>query len=175
MVALVVGIFRWHKTPGGKRAIDGFLVKAPIIGPIVVKVNVARFARTFGSLLSSGIAVLEALGTTRTALGNVMFQDVLRDLEKAVKNGKPLSEPLQKSDLFPAIVAQMTMVGEETGKLDEILVKVATFYEREVDNVVSSITSIIEPILIIVLGVMVGFIVLSVFGPISQLTNSIQG
>jgi type IV pilus assembly protein PilC len=174
MAGVVFALFRWHKTTSGKRAIDKFLVKAPIIGPIVVKVNVARFARTFGSLLSSGIAVLEAIRTTRTALGNVWFQDVLSEVEKAVKNGKPLSDPLQKSELFPAIVGQMTLVGEETGKLDEILVKVAQFYEREVDNVVSRITSIIEPILIIFLGIMVGFIVISVFGPISQLTNSIQ-
>ncbi len=174
MGGLVFGLIRWHKTTSGKRAIDKFLVRAPIIGPIVIKVNVARFARTFGSLLSSGIAVLEAIRTTRTALGNVWFQDVLKEVERAVKNGKPLSEPLQNSELFPAIVGQMTLVGEETGKLDEILVKVAQFYEREVDNVVSSITSIIEPVLIIFLGIMVGFIVVSIFGPISQLTNSIQ-
>ncbi len=173
-VAIGFGIKRYHKTPKGKHHIDAVLLKTPIVGPIIIKVNVARFARTFGSLLSSGIAVIEAIKTTRSALGNSLFQDALVKVEDAVKNGKSLSEPIKDSGLFPPIVAQMTMVGEETGKLDEILVKVAEFYEREVDAVVGSITSIIEPVLIIFLGVMVGFIVISIFGPISQLSDTVQ-
>lgn len=172
-IAAGIAFWRFNRTANGKHLVDSILVKAPIIGPIIVKVNVARFARTFGSLLSSGIAVTEALEATRSALGNSMFKDELHKVAQAIKNGKSISEPLKSSHLFPAIVAQMTMVGEETGKLDEILIKVAEFYEREVDTVVSSIASIIEPVLIIALGIMIGFIVLSVFGPISQLTNQV--
>jgi type IV pilus assembly protein PilC len=103
-----------------------------------------------------------------------MFQEALTKVAQAVKNGKTISEPLRDSKLFPLIVAQMTRVGEETGKLDEILLKVAEFYEREVDTIIGSISSIIEPVLIILLGVMIGFIVLSVFGPISSLNDTVQ-
>lgn len=164
---------RFLHTPHGKKLFDTLLVHAPIIGPIVIKVNVARFARTFGSLMASGISVLDALNATSTALGNTVFQDCLKEISKEVKAGKTISEPLKKMKVFPPIVGQMVAVGEETGELDKILVKLADFYEREVDTVVSGITSIIEPILIIVLGGMVGFIVVSVFGPISELSNSV--
>ncbi|HSX14862.1 MAG TPA: type II secretion system F family protein [Candidatus Saccharimonadales bacterium] len=173
MVAIVVTFIRFHATARGKRIVDRVLTKAPIVGPIIIKVNVARFARTFGSLLSSGINVMEALTATKSALKNSLFSDALDEMARAIRNGKSISEPLKNSELFPPIVAQMTLVGEETGKLDEILVKVADFYEREVDTVISSIASIIEPVLIIALGVMIGFIVLSVFGPISQLNNQV--
>jgi type IV pilus assembly protein PilC len=173
MVAGIIAFLRFKKTPKGKKMVDTVLVKAPIIGPIIVKVNVARFSRTFGSLLSSGIAVIDALNATKSALNNVLFQEALTKVGQAIKNGKSISEPLKDSHLFPMIVSQMTLVGEETGQLDEILIKVAEFYEREVDTVIGSIASIIEPVLIIALGVMIGFIVLSVFGPISQLTNQI--
>jgi len=174
IVGLVVGFWRFHATPRGKRLVDQILLKSPIIGPIIVKVNVARFARTFGSLLASGLAVIDAINATKSALNNVVFQEALAKMAQSVKNGKAISEPLRNSKLFPLIVAQMTMVGEETGKLDEILIKVAEFYEREVDTIVGSISSIIEPVIIIVLGLMVGLIVVSVFGPISQLNNSVQ-
>ena len=144
MIALVVAFWRFHATPRGKRLVDKLLVKTPIIGPIIIEVNVARFARTFGSLLSSGLAVIDAINATKSALNNVMFQEALTKVAQAVKNGKTISEPLRSSKLFPLIVAQMTMVGEETGKLDEILIKVAEFYEREVDTIIGSISSIIE-------------------------------
>lgn len=173
--AVVAGFafIQWHHTAGGKRIVDRFMLKAPIIGPILVKVNVARFARTFGSLMASGISVLEAINATKSALGNSVYQDELADVAQKVKNGRPMSEPIRESKNFPAIVGQMLAVGEETGQLDEILLKLAEFYEREVDTVISGITSIIEPILIIVLGSMVGFVVISVFGPISNLSNSV--
>ena len=174
IVGSVIAIWRFHATPKGKRFFDQLFVRAPVIGPIIVKVNVARFARTFGSLLSSGLAVIDAINATKSALNNVIFQESLTKMAQAVKNGKPISDPLRESKLFPLIVAQMTKVGEETGKLDEILIKVAEFYEREVDTIVSSISSIIEPVIIIVLGLMVGLIVVSVFGPISQLNNSVS-
>ncbi|HVQ44048.1 MAG TPA: type II secretion system F family protein [Candidatus Saccharimonadia bacterium] len=172
-VAAVVLFIRWRKTPGGKRTIDRLILKAPIFGPIIVKVNIARFSRTFGSLMASGISVLDAINATKTALGNSVYQDELAEVAQKVKNGRPMSEHIRASKNFPAIVGQMLSVGEETGQLDSILLKLAEFYEKEVDTVVSGITSIIEPILIIVLGGMVGFIVISVFGPISSIGNSI--
>jgi type IV pilus assembly protein PilC len=173
---LVVGAIlfvRWYKTKAGRKVVDRLLLKMPIFGPILVKVNVARFSRTFGSLMASGISVLDALQATSSALGNSVYRDELLIVAEQVKNGRPMSEHLRESPHFPAIVSQMLAVGEETGKLDEILLKLASFYEREVDTVIEGLTSIIEPILILVLGGMVGFIVISVFGPISDISNSV--
>lgn len=172
-VAAVVLFVRWHRTNAGKHVVDRLLLKAPIFGPILVKVNVARFARTFGSLMASGISVLDAINATKSALGNTVYRDELADVASKVKNGRPMSEPIRASKNFPAIVGQMIAVGEETGQMDEILLKLAEFYEREVDTVVAGITSIIEPLLIIVLGAMVGFVVISVFGPITSLENNV--
>lgn len=171
----VAGILavRYFRTLQGKRLLHRYLLKMPIFGPIIIKVNVARFARTFGSLMSSGISVLEALNSTATALGNTTFKEGLLSVAKQVKAGKPVSEPLKNMSIFPPIVSQMVAVGEETGKMDEILIKLAGFYEKEVDSVVAGITSIIEPLLIMVLGGMVGFIVISVFGPLSALSNAV--
>ncbi len=172
-IVAIIAFVRWHRTDSGKRIFDRLLLKAPIIGPILVKVNIARFARTFGSLMASGISVLDALKATQSALGSTVYRDELAIVAQKVKNGRPMSEQIRASPHFPAIVGQMLSVGEETGKIDEILLKLAGFYEREVDTVISGITSIIEPILIIVLGGMVGFIVISVFGPISEISNSV--
>jgi type IV pilus assembly protein PilC len=172
-IAAVVAFNRWHKTPGGKRIFDRLMLKAPVFGPILVKVNIARFARTFGSLMASGISVLDAINATKSALGNSVYQDELAEVAQKVKNGRPMSEHIKASKNFPAIVGQMLSVGEETGQIDSILLKLAEFYEKEVDTVVAGITSIIEPILIIALGGMVGFIVISVFGPISSIGNSV--
>jgi type IV pilus assembly protein PilC len=123
--------------------------------------------------MASGISVLDAITATKTALGNSVYQDELAAMAQKVKNGRPMSEHIKESKNFPAIVGQMLSVGEETGQIDSILIKLAEFYEKEVDTVVSGITSIIEPILIIVLGGMVGFIVISVFGPISNIGTSV--
>jgi len=173
VVAAVVVFVRWHRTENGKRIFDKLMLKAPIFGTILMKVNVARFARTFGSLMASGISVLDAINATKSALGSTVYQDELAIVAQKVKNGRPMSEQIKESPYFPAIVGQMLSVGEETGKVDEILLKLADFYEKEVDNVVAGITSIIEPILIMVLGGMVGFIVISVFGPISDIGNHV--
>lgn len=172
-VAGGIGIFRLSRTPKGKRALDHALIRAPVIGPILIKVNVARFARTFGSLMSSGLSVLEALNTTAGSLGNSVFQDSLRKVASEVKAGKPISEPLKSMSLFPPIVTQMISVGEETGQLDQILIKLAGFYEREVDTVVAGLTSVIEPVLIVALGGVVGFVVIGVYGPLAALNGSV--
>jgi len=177
LLAIIVGIVtfttRYYRTTNGRRVCDRLMLKAPIIGPILVKVNVARFARTFGSLMASGISVLDAIQATGAALGSSVYKDELLEVAKKVKNGRPMSEQIRASKNFPAIVGQMIAVGEETGKVDEILLKLAEFYEKEVDTVVAGLTSIIEPVLIMVLGGMVGFIVISVFGPISDIGNHV--
>ena len=172
-IAIVIAFTRWRKTTKGRRVIDKLMLKAPVFGPILVKVNIARFSRTFGSLMASGISVLDAINATASALGSTVYQDELHEVAQKVKNGRPMSEHIRASKNFPAIVGQMLSVGEETGQMDTILLKLADFYEKEVDTVVEGITSIIEPILIIVLGGMVGFIVISVFGPISSIGSSV--
>lgn len=174
-VGFAIFFQRFRKSAKGKRIIDRALIKAPIFGPILVKVNIARFARTFGSLMESGISVLDALNATSGALGSSVYREALAEAATNVKNGHPLSETIRKNEYFPAIVGQMLSVGEETGQLDEILLKLASFYEREVDTVISGITSIIEPLLIIVLGGMVGFVVISVFGPITAIEGGASG
>ena len=145
-----------------------------MISPIIQKVAVARFARTFSALMGAGVAVLEALNVTARAVGNVVYEQALIDAAEQVKNGKTLSSVIEKNDLFPPIVAQMLSVGEETGQTDTVLIKVADFYEEEVDVAIDGISSIIEPVMILVMGSMVGLIAASVMGPIAGLAQSIK-
>jgi type IV pilus assembly protein PilC len=178
---IVLGVFvggpmlfnRWRRTPNGKKKFDAILLKIPVIKVIVTKVAIARFARTFASLMAAGVTVLESLQVTAHALGNYVIEQELLAASKEVKEGKQLSQTLAKSQTFPKIVSQMLAVGEETGKTDEVLTKVAEFYEEEVDAVVSSLSSILEPIMIVVMGSMVGLIAASVIGPITSLNQSI--
>ena len=175
---IVFGIFsllRYIKTPTGKKLFHHFILKVPGIKTIITKLAVARFARTFSALMGAGVAVLEALSVTGRAIGNGVYEDALKVAAEDVTNGEPLSKSIERRpDLFPAIVAQMLAVGEETGQTDKVLVKVADFYEEEVDTAIDSVSSIIEPMMIVVMGGMVGLIAASVMGPISGLANQIQ-
>lgn len=174
LLALAIYLIRRYiRTPKGKYQFHGLLLKAPVIKVIVIKVAVARFARTFASLMSAGVNVLDALEVTGGAMGNKVIEAELKEAAKQVKNGKQLSEPLANSKHFPPIVSQMIAVGEETGKMDTILVKVADFYEEEVEATVDGLSSIIEPLMIVVLGSIVGLIAASVMGPIANLTKNI--
>ena len=137
------------------------------------EIAVSRFSRTFASLSSAGVTVLDALNVTGGAIGNKVFEAELNNAAEQVKNGKPLSEPLSASKNFPPIVGQMLAVGEETGQIDTILVKVADFYDEEVDTTIESLSSIIEPIMIIILGALVGMIAASVMGPIASLSKTL--
>jgi type IV pilus assembly protein PilC len=139
-----------------------------------MKVAVAHFARTFSALIEAGVAVLEALTVTSRAVGNAIYEEALVAAEIEVKNGKSLSSVIEKNPLFPPIIAQMLLVGEETGQTDKVLVKVADFYEEEVESAVGSISSIIEPLMIVVMGSMVGLIAASVMMPIANLSQSIK-
>ena len=169
----IYAIRRYIKTPKGKYQFHALLLKTPVIKMIITKVAIARFSRTFASLMSAGVGVLEALDVTGGAIGNKVIEAELKEAAKAVKNGKQLSEPLSESKHFPPIVSQMLAVGEETGQIDTILIKVADFYEEEVEAVIDGLSSIIEPLMIIVLGAVVGLIAASVMGPIANLSKNI--
>lgn len=173
-IVLVILLVRFIKTPKGKKAFDRLILKMPIVGPVVLKVNVARFSRTFSSLTGAGVSVLDGLNVTAQALNNSILREAIEKAAEKVKNGAPISASLEETKIFPPIVPQMTAVGEETGQVDKVLGKVADFYEKEVDRVIANMTSIIEPLMIIVLGGLVGLIVASVFGPISELTNVVK-
>jgi type IV pilus assembly protein PilC len=164
---------RYLKTPKGRRQRDELLLKMPAVKIVVTKMAVARFSRIFASLMTAGVSVVESIEITAKAIGNSVFQDELMAAAKDVTNGEQFSAPLAKSKLFPPIVSQMLAIGEETGQTDEVLLKVASFYEEEVDAAVEGLSSILEPVLIVVMGAMVGLIAASVIGPISNLSNQI--
>jgi type IV pilus assembly protein PilC len=164
---------RYLATPKGKYQLHSLLLRMPVLKTVIIKVAVARFSRTFASLMSAGVGVLEALQVTGGAIGNKVIEEELKEAAKEVKNGKQLSEPLSASKHFPPIVSQMLAVGEETGQIDTILVKVADFYEEEVSALIDGLSSIIEPLMIIVLGAVVGLIAASVMGPIANLSKSV--
>jgi len=176
--AIAGGIFlllRYIKTPRGKSQLHHLVLKVPAVKTIIRKVAVARFARTFSALMGAGVAVLEALNVTGHAIGNVVYEEALLEAAEQVKGGKQLSEVIESyEDLFPAIVAQMLSVGEETGQTDTVLVKVADFYEEEVDVAIDGLSAIIEPVMIVLMGSMVGLIAASVMGPIASLSQNIK-
>ena len=174
LVALIYGVSIYLKTSTGRRQFHYLILKTPIIKKVITKIIIARFARTFSALIEAGVAVLEALDVTSRAVGNVIYQEALVKTEEEVKNGKSLSSVIESNPLFPPIVSQMLAVGEETGQTDKILVKVAEFYEEEVDGAIQSISSIIEPVMIVIMGSMVGLIAASVMLPIAGLAQSVQ-
>ena len=177
IIALVVAVFlirRYIKTPKGQYKFHSLLLKIPVMKDIVTKIAVARFARTFSSLLSSGVSVLEAIKVTSGAIGNKVIEKELNEAAKAVQGGHQLSEPILQSKHFPKIVGQMLAIGEETGEIDQILVKVADFYEEEVETMIDGLSSIIEPVMIVTLGGMVGLLAASVMGPLASVGNSIS-
>lgn len=174
-VAVGLGVFiaRSLRTEKGKLVRDKILLKVPAIKIIVIKMAVARFSRIFASLMTAGVSVIDSIEITARAIGNKVIEAELMEAAKSVANGEQFSVPLSKSKIFPPIVSQMLSVGEETGQTDTVLLKVAEFYEDEVDAAVEGLSSILEPLLIVVMGGMVGLIAISVIGPISNLSNQI--
>lgn len=170
----IYALLRYIKTPIGKATFHRLVLKVPAVKTIIAKVAVARFARTFSALMGAGVAVLESLRVTAHAVGNVVYMQALLDAAEAVKEGATLSSVIESNPIFPAIVSQMLAVGEETGQTDTVLVKVADFYEEEVDVAIDGLSSIIEPVMIVVMGSMVGLIAASVMGPIASLSQNIQ-
>ncbi len=170
----IYGVLRYIKTPKGREQFHTIILKIPGIKGIIKKVAIARFARTFSALMGAGVAVLECLRVTARSVGNAVYEKALIDASVEVKNGKPLSLVISQNPLFPAIVAQMLSVGEETGQTDTVLVKVADFYEEEVDASIEGLSSIIEPTMIVIMGTMVGLIAASVMVPIAGLAQNIK-
>lgn len=174
LIGLIIGFIAAMRTKPGQRLLDGFLLTMPLINPVVKKINMARFARILGSLMKSGIAVVQGLHVTSQAMDNVYYQEVLDAAGEAVKVGKPLTEALSEHDkLFPFIVTQMLAIGEETGNLENILDQLAEHFEAEVDDTMKNMSSIIEPLLLLVIGGVVGFLALALISPIYNISNSI--
>jgi type IV pilus assembly protein PilC len=174
MIGGVIALLRYIKTPKGKKIFHTIVLKLPAIKTVIQKVIVARFARTFSALSGAGVSIIETMTVTSHALGNVVYEESLLNAVDKVKNGEQLSKVLEEDGLYPAIVSQMLSVGEETGQTDTVLVKVAEFYEEEVDTAINSLSSIIEPVMIVVMGSIVGLIAASVMGPIAGLSNQIH-
>ncbi|HEY3378898.1 MAG TPA: type II secretion system F family protein [Armatimonadota bacterium] len=166
------GVHLYGRTEAGALHLDQIKLKMPVFGDIALKVAVSRFARTFGTLISSGVPVLRALEITTDTAGNLAVAQVISRARTSVKEGEKISDPMQASPLFPMMVTQMIAVGEETGRLDQMLLKVSDFYDAEVDTTLKGLASLIEPIMIVGLGVMVGFIAVSVITPIYTVVSN---
>jgi type IV pilus assembly protein PilC len=175
-IALTIWLFfRWKNSKGGRKQWDRFRLKVPMkIGDVVLKVTMARFARTLSTLVAAGVDIIKALEITGTTSGNWVVEDALRDMREQVHAGVPIAQPLIEHPVFPPMVGQMVKIGEETGELDAMLGKVADFYEEEVDATISALTSIIEPIMIILVGCMVATIILSMYLPMFKLLTLIK-
>lgn len=174
LVFFILALRKFYKTELGRRKIDSFLLRIPQIGAILLKSSIARFTRTLGTLLESGVSILDALEITANTSGNRIIQDAILNAKRNIEQGDTISEPLRKSEVFPGMVTQMISVGEKTGELDRMLTKVADFYEEEVDVAVSALASIIEPVMICMMGVLVGGMVIAMYLPIFNLANAIQ-
>ncbi len=175
LIAVVIAGQRYYATEAGHLAIDGLTMKVPIMGVVIKKIIIARFARTLGTLLSSGISILEALEITALTAGNMVVQNVLMDARRQVQEGKTLADPIKQADLFPPMVIQMVSVGEQTGELDQMLQKMADFYEEEADTAIADFLTLIEPVMIVFLGGIIGGIVISMYLPIFALIGQLAG
>jgi type IV pilus assembly protein PilC len=176
-VAFVGGIFAlkmWYGTPAGRFAIDRTLLKLPMIGILLRKIAVARFTRTLGTLISSGVPILEGLDITARTAGNAVIEKALLEVRKALEAGRNLADPLKDTNVFPGMVTQMIGVGEQTGAMDAMLQKIADFYEDEVDAAVKDLLSALEPAMIVFLGVVVGGIVISMYLPLFSLIGQLS-
>ena len=173
-VGAVIGLKVWYGTPAGRMAIDRMLLKLPLMGILLRKIAVARFTRTLGTLISSGVPILEGLDITARTAGNAVIEKALLGVRKALESGRNLADPLKESDVFHGMVTQMIGVGEQTGAMDAMLQKIADFYEDEVDAAVKDLLSALEPMMIVFLGVVVGGIVISMYLPLFTLIGQLS-
>ncbi|MFQ5519792.1 MAG: type II secretion system F family protein [Candidatus Methylomirabilia bacterium] len=171
LAAFVYGVRAYYKTEGGRFAIDRFLLKVPVLGALLKKVAVARFTRTLGTLISSGVPILEGLRITARTAGNAVLERAIDATRASVTAGRTLADPLKASGVFPPMVIQMINVGEQTGSLDTMMNKIADFYDDEVDTAVGTLMSLVEPIMIVFLGVAIGGLVIAMYLPIFQMVT----
>jgi len=173
MGAVAFFLHRYYKTYKGRRQIDAFILKIPVLGELMRKIAVARFCRTLGTLIQSGVPILEGLEITARTSGNAIIEDAIMATRKSIEEGKTISGPLEETAVFPSMVVQMISVGEQTGALDVMLSKIADFYEDEVDEAVENLMALLEPIMILFLGIMIGGIVISMYMPMFSLLSKI--
>ncbi len=179
VVLAVIGVSvfmfkRYNATSDGKLKIDRFMLKVPVLGDVLRKSAVSRFTRTLGTLISSGVSILDGLEITAKTAGNRVVQDAIMESRSSIAGGDTIAQPLKKSGVFPPMVISMISVGEQTGGLDEMLSKIADFYDEEVDAAVSNLLSLLEPVMIVFLGVVVGGMVVSMYLPIFDMINAVQ-
>jgi type IV pilus assembly protein PilC len=175
MVALFFGIKLIRRDPKGRYALDKFMLSLPVLGPVLRKIAVARFTRTLGTLITSGVPILEGLAITARTSGNAVLEVALMKVRKAVEEGRTIVDPLKESGVFPNMVTQMIGVGEATGAMDAMLQKIADFYEDEVDAATKNMLTLLEPLMIGFLGVVVGGIVISLYMPLFSMISKLSG
>jgi type IV pilus assembly protein PilC len=178
VVASVAAFFAtktWYATPQGRLVLDSLLLKIILVGPLLRKIAVARFTRTLGTLIASGVPILEGLDITARTAGNAVIEQALLNVKKSLEEGKTLSDPLREANVFPGMVTQMIAVGEQTGAMDAMLSKIADFYEEEVDAAVKDLLTALEPIMIVFLGSVVGGVVISLYLPLFSLIGELSG
>jgi type IV pilus assembly protein PilC len=174
-IGTIVAFFRWKKSEAGRKKWDRFKLALPMrIGDVVLKVTMARFSRTLSTLVASGVDIIKALEITAQTAGNWVVEEALGDVRARVHEGVPIAQPLLENPIFPPMVSQMVKIGEETGELEKMLGKIADFYEDEVDSSIQTLTSIIEPIMMIAVGIMVGIIIISMYLPMFKMLTLIK-
>jgi type IV pilus assembly protein PilC len=169
IIGIFVGLKQWRATESGLRTTDAIALKIPVAGMLITRVSVAKFTRTLGTLMSSGVPILEGLIIVAKTAGNKIMEEAIMQTRQSVSEGKTLAEPLTKAKVFPPMVTQMIAVGEATGALDNMLNKIADFYDEEVDTAVAALTSLLEPMLMVFLGTTVGFVIIAMYMPIFQM------
>ncbi len=172
---VVVGLYYWYETPTGRYALDSVQLKLPLLGMLLRKIGVARFTRTLGTLISSGVPILEGLDITARTAGNAVIEQAIQKTRKAVEAGRTLVDPLKETNVFPSMVTQMIGVGEQTGAMDAMLQKIADFYEDEVDAAVKDLLTALEPLMIVFLGGVVGGVVISMYMPLFSMVAKLAG
>jgi type IV pilus assembly protein PilC len=173
LILLIYLLRKYHKTESGKAVIDRTLLKLPVFGPLLKKIAVARFSRTLGTLVSSGVPILDGLSIVSRTSGNRTIETAILNARASIREGETIAEPLNRSGIFPPMVIQMISVGESTGALDSMLSKIADFYEEEVDIAVANLTSLLEPFLMVFLGIVIGGVVISMYLPIFQMASAV--
>ena len=176
MFLIIAGIAykRWHKTEEGRLVVDSILLKVPIFGNLLKKTILAEFARTFGLLLGSGTLVVEALSKVSDVAGNIHYRNAIVDVARRVEKGITIGDAISLYSLFPPNLVELVKIGEQTGKLDETLVKASEYFENEVDQTVRTLSTALEPVILVILGIGVAFLVISILTPIYQITSSIK-
>jgi len=174
-VALTIGFILFKRSPFGHRLLDLMLLRMPVIGPLVQKSSIARFTRTLGTLVSSGVPILDGLDVVARSAGNKVIEEAVNYVRAKVAEGKNIAGPLDETKIFPKMVVQMIAVGESTGAMDVMLTKIADFYDDEVDVAVDALTSLIEPMIMVVIGGMVGFVMVAMYLPIFAMADNMSG